>query len=179
MRLRATQPVKSIVRRNPVPFASGRPRESATVRAMPAAAANATWPLGNAWTLSIEPPATTVGSGRRRCVTALVSSTRSSVDARQASTYPPTRGPFHSPTSTARPIVATADQESLIRIPIKELVEQLDPEVFWQIHRGTVVNVTQVAGVSRDFRGHMVVRLKQRPETLAVSDTYAHRFRQM
>lgn len=76
-------------------------------------------------------------------------------------------------------VVATADQESMIRIPIKDLVEQLDPEVFWQIHRGTVVNVTQVAGVSRDFRGHMLVRLKQRAETLAVSDTYAHRFRQM
>jgi DNA-binding LytR/AlgR family response regulator len=76
-------------------------------------------------------------------------------------------------------IVATADQESMIRIPIKELVEQLDPEVFWQIHRGTVVNVNQVAGVSRDFRGHMVVRLKSRAETLPVSDTYAHRFRQM
>lgn len=76
-------------------------------------------------------------------------------------------------------VVATADQDSMIRIPIKDLVEQLDPEVFWQVHRGTVVNVTQVAGVSRDFRGHMVVRLKQRAETLPVSDTYAHRFRQM
>jgi DNA-binding LytR/AlgR family response regulator len=76
-------------------------------------------------------------------------------------------------------VVATAGQDSLIRIPIKDLVDQLDPELFWQIHRGTVVNVNQVAGVSRDFRGHMVVRLKQRAETLPVSDTYAHRFRQM
>jgi DNA-binding LytR/AlgR family response regulator len=76
-------------------------------------------------------------------------------------------------------VVATAGQDSMIRIPIKDLVDQLDPEVFWQIHRGTVVNVNQVAGISRDFRGHMVVRLKQRPETLAVSDSYAHRFRQM
>lgn len=76
-------------------------------------------------------------------------------------------------------VVATADKESMIRIPIRDLAEQLDPEVFWQIHRGTLVNVNYVAGVTRDFRGHLVVRLKQRPETLAVSDTYAHRFRQM
>lgn len=76
-------------------------------------------------------------------------------------------------------IVATPEQESLIRIPIRELAEQLDPDVFWQVHRGTLVNVNVIAGVSRDFRGHMVLRLKNRPETLAVSDSYAHRFRQM
>jgi DNA-binding LytR/AlgR family response regulator len=76
-------------------------------------------------------------------------------------------------------IVATADQESLIRIPIRELAEQLDPDLFWQIHRGTLVNVNVIAGVTRDFRGHMMLRLKQRAETLAVSDSYAHRFRQM
>jgi DNA-binding LytR/AlgR family response regulator len=76
-------------------------------------------------------------------------------------------------------IVATADREAMIRIPIRDLAEQLDPEVFWQIHRGTLVNVSYVAGVSRDFRGHLVVRMKQRAETLAVSDTYAYRFKQM
>jgi DNA-binding LytR/AlgR family response regulator len=76
-------------------------------------------------------------------------------------------------------VVATADRDSMIRIPIRDLAEQLDPETFWQIHRGTVVNVNHVAGVARDFRGHLVVRLKQRAETLAVSDTYAYRFRQM
>ena len=76
-------------------------------------------------------------------------------------------------------VVATADQESLIRIPIRELAEQLDPELFWQVHRGTLVNVNSIAGVSRDFRGHLVLRLKQRSETLPVSDSYAHRFRQM
>jgi DNA-binding LytR/AlgR family response regulator len=76
-------------------------------------------------------------------------------------------------------VVATAGQEALIRIPIRELADQLDPERFWQIHRGTLVNVNHVAGVTRDFRGRMVLRLKQRPETLPVSDSYAHRFRQM
>ena len=76
-------------------------------------------------------------------------------------------------------VVATADQESLIRIPIRELAEQLDPELFWQVHRGTLVNVNSIAGVSRDFRGHLVLRLKQRSETLPVSDSYAHGFRQM
>jgi len=76
-------------------------------------------------------------------------------------------------------IVATSEQESLIRIPIRELAEQLDPELFWQVHRGTLVNVNVIAGVSRDFRGHLVLRLKNRAETLAVSDSYAHRFRQM
>ena len=51
--------------------------------------------------------------------------------------------------------------------------------MFWQIHRGTLVNVSCIAGVTRDFRGHLQVRLKQRPETLPVSDSYAHLFRQM
>ena len=76
-------------------------------------------------------------------------------------------------------VVATAEQDSLIRIPIRELAEQLDPALFWQIHRGTLVNVNYIAGVTRDFRGHMALRLKRRTETLPVSDTYAHRFRQM
>ena len=75
--------------------------------------------------------------------------------------------------------VATADREALIRVGIKDLVDQLDPAAFWQIHRGTIVNVGYIAGIARDFRGRMAVRLKRRPETLAVSDTYSHLFRQM
>ena len=50
-------------------------------------------------------------------------------------------------------MVVTAEQESLIRRPIKELVDELDPDMFWQIHRGTLVNVNAIAGVTRDFRG--------------------------
>jgi len=76
-------------------------------------------------------------------------------------------------------LVATADKEALIRISIKELAEQVDPGVFWQIHRGTIVNVGYIAGVTRDMRGHMALRLKKRSETLSVSDSYTHLFKQM
>jgi len=76
-------------------------------------------------------------------------------------------------------VVATVDKEALVRITIRELSEQLDPAVFWQIHRGTLVNVSYIAGVTRDFRGRMALRLKRRPETLPVSDSYTHLFRQM
>ena len=76
-------------------------------------------------------------------------------------------------------LVATADTQSLIRKPIKELIDELDPSVFWQIHRSTVVNVSAIAGVNRDLHGHLRVRLKQRKETLAVSDSYYHLFKQM
>jgi DNA-binding LytR/AlgR family response regulator len=75
--------------------------------------------------------------------------------------------------------VVTADGEALIRKPLKELVDELDPNQFWQIHRSTMVNVAAVGGVSRDFRGRMLVRLKGRSETLLVSDSYTHLFRQM
>ena len=76
-------------------------------------------------------------------------------------------------------LVVTPQQESLIRRPIKELVDELDPAVFWQIHRGTLVNVNAIAGVTRDISGHLRVRLKERKETLPVSDPYMHRFKQM
>jgi DNA-binding LytR/AlgR family response regulator len=75
--------------------------------------------------------------------------------------------------------VVTADGEALIRKPLKELAEELDPNQFWQIHRSTMVNVASVAGVTRDFRGRMLVKLKGRNETLQVSDSYTHLFRQM
>jgi DNA-binding LytR/AlgR family response regulator len=75
--------------------------------------------------------------------------------------------------------VATAEKEALIRVGIKDLAEQLDPTAFWQIHRGTIVNVAYIAGVTRDFRGRMALRLKKRTETLPVSDTYSHLFKQM
>jgi DNA-binding LytR/AlgR family response regulator len=75
--------------------------------------------------------------------------------------------------------VVLPDHEALIRRTIRELVDQLDPGAFWQIHRGTLVNVSAVAGLTRDMAGRLRVRLKQRKETLAVSDPYVHRFRQM
>jgi DNA-binding LytR/AlgR family response regulator len=76
-------------------------------------------------------------------------------------------------------LVVTADQESLIRRPIRELLEELDPASFWQIHRSTVINVNAVAGVHRDMSGHLRVKLKQRKETLSVSESYMHLFRSM
>jgi len=76
-------------------------------------------------------------------------------------------------------LVVTSDGESLIRKPIKELVEELDPSSFWQIHRSTIVNVNAIAGVVRDMRGHAQVRLKKGSALLPVSDAFAHRFRQM
>ena len=76
-------------------------------------------------------------------------------------------------------LVLTAEGEALMRMPIKDLIEQVDPKMFWQIHRATLVNVNAIAGVSRDFRGHLAVRLKERKETLPVSEPYSHLFRQM
>jgi DNA-binding LytR/AlgR family response regulator len=75
--------------------------------------------------------------------------------------------------------VVTADRESLIRRGIGELVRAVDPAQFWQIHRSTIVNIDAVSGVARDFRGYLLVKLKKRRETLAVSERFAHRFRQM
>ena len=75
--------------------------------------------------------------------------------------------------------VVTGEGEALIRKPLKDLVEELDPNQFWQIHRSTLVNAASIAGVTRDFRGRMMVKLKTRGETLLVSDTYTHLFRQM
>jgi DNA-binding LytR/AlgR family response regulator len=75
--------------------------------------------------------------------------------------------------------VQTAKQEFLIRKPIKELVEELDPAIFWQIHRSTLVNVKAIAGVTRDERGRQEVLLKGRSEKLQVSRSAAQLFRSM
>jgi len=74
-------------------------------------------------------------------------------------------------------VVVTADGDSLLRRPIRELAEDLDPDVFWQVHRSTLVNVHAIAGIARDFGGRLRIRLRQRPETLAVSESFAHLFR--
>ena len=75
--------------------------------------------------------------------------------------------------------VVTAAAQSLINKTIKELLDELDPEVFLQIHRGTIVNINAIAAVHRDLRGRLEVELKQRQEALQVSASYAHLFRQM
>jgi DNA-binding LytR/AlgR family response regulator len=75
--------------------------------------------------------------------------------------------------------VQTAQVEALIRKPIKELVDELDPQLFWQIHRSTLVNVNAVANVARDFRGRQIVSVKGHPEKLEVSRSYAGLFKGM
>ena len=75
--------------------------------------------------------------------------------------------------------VQTAQVEALIRKPIKELVDEVDPRVFWQIHRSTLVNVKCIAGVTRDFRGRQIVGVKGHGEKLEVSRSYAGLFKGM
>ena len=75
--------------------------------------------------------------------------------------------------------VVTRDGEFLLRTPLKELAAQLDPELFWQIHRGTLVNAQQIKAARRDLLGRFALTLRDRPETLSVSRSYAHLFRQM
>ena len=75
--------------------------------------------------------------------------------------------------------VVTADAEALIKKPIKELYEELDPDGFWQIHRSTIVNLRAIARVERDWRDQPVILLKDRPEKLTVSRTFASRFKAM
>jgi DNA-binding LytR/AlgR family response regulator len=75
--------------------------------------------------------------------------------------------------------VQTESVEALIRKPIKELVEELDPEQFWQIHRATIVNVKRVAGIVRDFRGRQLVQFQNFAEKMEISRNYTHLFKQM
>jgi len=75
--------------------------------------------------------------------------------------------------------VVTRSGESLIRKPIKELADELDPDRFWRVHRSVIVNVSQIAKTSRSLTGRYSIKLKDRPEILTVSRTYAHLFRQM
>jgi DNA-binding LytR/AlgR family response regulator len=75
--------------------------------------------------------------------------------------------------------VVLADSEALIKTPIREILDGLDPDAFWQIHRSTVVAVNAIAGVTRDFRGQAHVKIKGKDETLVVSRIYSHLFKQM
>lgn len=76
-------------------------------------------------------------------------------------------------------VVMTADGEALLRKPIRDLLEVLDPGMFKQIHRSTIVNMRCVAGVTRDESGRGTLRLKNRPETLAVSQPFMTLFKNM
>ena len=76
-------------------------------------------------------------------------------------------------------VVMTAAGEALLRKPIRELLDVLDPAIFKQIHRSTIVNLRAVASITRDDTGRGIVKLKTRPETLAVSQPFMSLFRNM
>jgi hypothetical protein len=71
----------------------------------------------------------------------------------------------------------TEEKTSVIRTPIRELIGQLDPQQFWQIHRASIVNLSAVAAVQRDDSGRQHVTFKQHPEVLEVSRSFSHLFR--
>ena len=75
--------------------------------------------------------------------------------------------------------VVCRDGEALIRTSLKELLPQLDPQQFWQIHRGTIVSASAIASAVRDEAGKLSLTLRQHPAQLRVSPLYAHLFRQM
>ena len=75
--------------------------------------------------------------------------------------------------------VQTDKFEALIRKPVRDLADELDPTLFWQIHRATLVNVNAIEGVTRDIRGRHLVMIKGRPDKLEVSRSFLHLFKQM
>ena len=75
--------------------------------------------------------------------------------------------------------VLTRAAELLLRTPLKDLIAQLDTEQFWQVHRGTLVNARQIVSAHHDLLGKVSLKLRDRPEKVAVSRSYAHLFRQM
>ncbi len=75
--------------------------------------------------------------------------------------------------------VLTEEHEYLIRTPLKELLPQLDAQLFWQVHRGTVVRASAIDTVTRDETGKLWLRLRGGPDRLAVSRLYAHLFKAM
>ncbi|HJW57853.1 MAG TPA: LytTR family DNA-binding domain-containing protein [Burkholderiaceae bacterium] len=75
--------------------------------------------------------------------------------------------------------VQTSRYEALIRKPVRDLCDELDPSLFWQIHRATLVNVHAIEGVTRDLRGRHLVMIKGLSEKLEVSRSFVHLFKQM
>ena len=75
--------------------------------------------------------------------------------------------------------VQTASYEALIRKPVRDLIEELDPTLFWQIHRSTLVNAKAISGVVREMRGRHLVQVKGSTEKLEVSRSFVHLFKQM
>lgn len=84
---------------------------------------------------------------------------------------------FQSDTKYTRVVLAAG--EALIRTPLKELLAELDPDRFWQVHRGTIINLDAVAGVLREDAERQFVLLKNRQEKLPISRQFTHLFKQM
>jgi len=76
-------------------------------------------------------------------------------------------------------LLLTRDAEMLLRTPLKELISQLDPQEFWQVHRGAVVNVRQIVSAHHGVLGKVTLTLRDRQEKIAVSRSYSYLFRQM
>jgi DNA-binding LytR/AlgR family response regulator len=75
--------------------------------------------------------------------------------------------------------VVTAHDESVIRTPLKELLEGLDPEAFWQVHRSVIVRASAVERLRKDELGRFGLTLRGRPEVLPASQAFQQRFRGM
>ncbi len=75
--------------------------------------------------------------------------------------------------------VVTAEREHLIRQSLRELLPQLDPQAFWQVHRGTVVQARVVASARREESGKVTLTLKGHADKLVASRLYAHLFKGM
>jgi DNA-binding LytR/AlgR family response regulator len=84
---------------------------------------------------------------------------------------------FQSDTKYTRVVLASG--EALIRTPLKDLLSELDPEKFWQVHRGTIVNLDAVSGVLREDAERQFIMLKNRHEKLPISRQFTHLFKQM
>lgn len=75
--------------------------------------------------------------------------------------------------------VVTASDEAHVRKPLREIADGLDPELFWQVHRGAIVRASAIARAQRDELGRITLHLRQHPERLAVSQAWAWRFKPM
>lgn len=75
--------------------------------------------------------------------------------------------------------VVTATEEAQIRTPLRDLLPVLDPDVFWQVHRGVIVRVSAIKHVRKDDEGRLHLSLRERADTLPVSSAFRHRFRGM
>jgi len=71
----------------------------------------------------------------------------------------------------------TAERDYWVRMSLRELLPQLDPERFWQVHRATVVHIDAVARAQRQDNGTVMLELRQRAEKLTVSRVHASRFK--